>query len=412
MFGNSRTFTLVVAVALLGPALSGCMGGGDGTAAFYVRDAPEDDWAHVNVTFTEVRVHQGEGDEDGNDTDEDEWITVASNESGREIDLLAFSGNGARALLGSDELEAGTYNQVLIDVTEAYGIDKDSGEREDFELTQPELRLTRAWEIEADSTTHVVADLDLDRSIRQQGEETYRFNPVIGQVLVETNDEEPGDRRGDGAGDGGDDPSEEGEAPMTTYIKDAPSDELTEVWLTFDEVEVHYAGNVSEDEANETEEGRWLTTVNESRELDLMAYNESGSKAFLGDAEVPEGRYTQIRINVTDAWARDNNDTRVEVEVASETARVVRNWTVQDNATTTQVTIDLDLDQSLVERSGDGDDRGGDGQAGGNGSEDGQEQAPWILTPVIGQVAVEEVPVDPRADQQDPQDAAEDVGGG
>lgn len=215
MTDNSRQssgFAVLIALALLVPVFSGCLEGGDGTGAIYVKDQPEDDWSYVNVTFTEVRVHQAgdDGDEDAseeNDSEEDgddgEWITVAANESGREIDLLGFSGDQSRALLGAEDLEAGTYNQVLITVTEAYGIDADTGEREDFQLTKDELRLTRAWQIEEGNTTHVVADINLDRSIVEQGNGDVRFNPVIGQIIVETNDEEPGDVQ-DGEADGQD----------------------------------------------------------------------------------------------------------------------------------------------------------------------------------------------------------------
>lgn len=399
--GSAPLRTLVLAVALLGPALTGCLAGeGTGTGAIYVKDAPEDDWSHVNVTFTKVQVHQGnESDDDG----DGEWITVAENESGREVDLLDFSGADARALLGASELENGTYNQVLIDVTEAYGIDKDSGDREEFELTQDQLRLTRAWQIETDTTTHVVADLDLDRSIREQGDGTYRFNPVIGQVLVEKGGE-PGDQRGDGASGGGD--ADRGPTTtMTTYVKDAPTDELSEVWIEFDEVQVHWAGNASEEESendteNETDEGAWITTVNQSRELDLLDFNQSDSKAFLGEADVPEGQYTQIRVNITDAWARDNNDTRVNVSVPSGTAKVPRTWNVSANETTPQVTIDLELDRSLTKTGGQGD---APDEAGG------EDDAAWKLTPVIGKVAIENVAVDPRMDQRDTEDTAEDT---
>lgn len=395
--GSARLRSLVLAVALLGTALTGCLTGSEtGTGAIYVKDAPEDDFSHVNVTFTKVQVHQGnESDGDG------EWITVAENESGREVDLLDFSGADARALLGAAELENGTYNQVLIDVTEAYGIDKDSGDREDFELTQDQLRLTRAWQIETDTTTHLIADLDLDRSIREQGDGTYRFNPVIGQVLVEKGGE-PGDRRGDGASDG--DGADRGPTTaMTTYVKDAPTDELSEVWIEFDEVQVHWAGNASDNETdNGTEngtEGTWITTVNQSRELDLLDFNQSDSKAFLGEAEVPEGQYTQIRVNITDAWARDNNDTRVNVSVPSGTAKVPRTWNVSANETTPQVTIDLELDRSLVKTGGQG---SAPDQAGG------ERNATWKLTPVIGKVAIQHVLVDPRTDQRDTEDTAED----
>lgn len=227
-FSEGRGWAVLVVVGLLVPFSAGCIEGAEGTAAFYVKDQPEDDWAHVNVTFTEIRVHQAQtGEDEGNETDDNEsdeadgdggeWITIEANESGREVDLLAFSSEDARALLGASELETGLYNQVLINMTEAYGIDADSGERVDFQLTRPELRLTRAWEVMADNTTHIVADIDLDRSIVQQGNGEVRFNPVIGQVLIETDETEPSDAPDGGDGNQTDQGQGPGEGPDSPH---------------------------------------------------------------------------------------------------------------------------------------------------------------------------------------------------
>lgn len=401
MFGNHRTgqaFIALVAVALLGPSFAGCVqgGAGSGTGAIYVKDAPEDEFSHVNVTFTSVRVHRG-----GNDTGE--WVTVAENATGREVDLLAFSGADARALLGASELPAGTYNQVLINVSDAYGIDKDSGDRVDFTLTRPQLRLTRAWQIEENQTTHVIADLNLDRSIVRQGQGQYRFNPVIGQVIVESGGE-PSSRRdaAAGGGSGGAQANGTQQGSMTTYVKDAPTDEFEEIWITFAEVRVHYAGNGSEanatgNETNGTDEGRWLTAFNGTRSVDLLRFNETGAKAFLGAADVPVGRYTQIRVNVTEAYGIDENGTRSNITVSSGTAKIVRPWTVSANGTTAQVTIDLNLDRSLHKQGG----GSAQGQGQGQGQADGDRQTSWRLTPVIGKVLVDHVEDDPREDLPD-----------
>jgi len=413
MTGNrstNRLWTVWIALALVAPAFAGCVSpGGEetGTGAFYVKDAPEDDWEHVNVTFTSVRVHQG------GDNGSGEWITVAENETGREIDLLAFSTEDARALLGTAELENGTYNQVLINVTEAHGVHKDSGEREKFELTQPQLRLTRAWQIDADETTHVIADITLSQSIVEQGNGEYRFNPVIGQVIVEQGGE-PEDQPGEEASESEDTPDSTRTAEMTTYVKDAPTDELSEVWIEFDEVEAHWAGNGTENRTdngtdemgdNETEEesGAWITLYNETRSVDLLNFNQSDSKAFLGEADVPVGKYTQIRISVTDAWAHDNNDTRVNVTLASDTTRVVKPWNVSANQTTPQAVIDLDLDRSLVKQGGQ--DQGSDRARGDDNQT--RDRAEWRLKPVIGKVDVNHVAVDPMVDQRDTEDATE-----
>lgn len=420
--------TILAALLLVGPAFSGCLAGdgGSGTAAFYVKDAPSDDFAHVNVTFTKVSVHAAEGDEDGNETDDgdggapdssgDGWETVFEGE--RTVDLLDYNASEARALLGVGELEAGTYNQVVIHVSSAHGIHADDGSQENFTVTTGWVKLTRAWTVQENATTHVTADIDLDRSIVRMGPNGYRLNPVVGQVLVEQNDEEP-DSRTSGGADDADNGSDEAQASM--YVKDAPTDEFDEIWLRFDEVQVHLAGDGNEtadgnetsdpDEGNETngndtdeadgnetseqnetedadgDDGRWITAVNTSRAIDLLRFSEPDAKAFLGDATLPEGKYTQIRVNVTEAWGIENGTGDNEtITVASESAKVNKPWRLEANDTVAQVTIDLNLDRSLKERGGQG----------------------WLMTPVIGSVAMDWVPDDPGEDR--PDGAADDNG--
>ncbi len=428
---------ILAAVALLGPAFAGCVtgDGGDGSASFYVKDAPRDDFDHVNVTFSEVRVHYaGDG---GNESDEGEWITVV-NES-RTVDLLNFQDEGSRAFLGETNLTAGTYTQIRVIVDDAYGISADDGSRVDITVSSGTVKVVKSFDIAEGEETRVILDVDLDRSLREQGNGQWRMTPVIGKTIVEEgasgpNGDQPdeasasdGQSGGDGNGTAG--TSQDGMAPMTAYVKDAPSDEFDEIWVEFDTVQVHFAGNGSDDEdetedddnetvdleeegnetasnetggnesagnetggnetggepleeqstdENETDEddGRWITVFNGTKQVDLLRFNETGAKAFLGEADVPTGRYTQIRINVTDAWGmKDGN--RTNITVSSGTAKVVRSWEVSDNGTIAQVTVDLDLEKSVREQ--------------GNGE--------WRMTPVVGKVLVDHVKDDPRADQ-------------
>lgn len=163
---------------------------------------------------------------------------------------------------------------------------------------------------------------------------------------------------------------------VAVYVKDAPSDEFQSVFVTFDQVEVHWtSSNPNDDVAPHTadptastndtgdmESWRWDTVVNETQTIDLKEFSEDAS-AFLGGAEVLEGTYTQIRIHVSDAYgiSSEDNETRVNITVPSKTLKIVRPWTVTGNNTTV-LTIDFDLDQSLHEA----------GQSG-----------KWILRPVM-----------------------------
>ncbi len=394
---------ILAAVALLGPAFAGCVtgDGGDGSASFYVKDAPSDEFEHVNVTFSQVQVHFAGNGSDGNESDEGEWITVVDEE--RTVDLLNFQEENSRAFLGEANLTAGTYTQIRVTVDDAYGISADDGSREDIVVSRGTVKVVRSVEIAEGEETRVILDIDLDRSLREQGNGQWRMTPVIGQTIVEENPSTPNGDQPDEAGAQGDQSSDDGSAtadsqdgmaPMTAYVKDAPTDEFDEIWLKFDTVEVHYAGNGSDDDGsegnesgnetsgNESEEddGRWITVFNGTKEVDLLRFNETGAKAFLGEADVPTGKYTQIRINVTDAWGiQDGN--RTNITVSSGTVKVVRPWDVSDNGTIAQVTVDLDLDRSLRQQ--------------GNGD--------WRMTPVIGKVLIDHVEDDPRADQPNSQ---------
>lgn len=427
---------VLVAVALLGPAFAGCVtgDGGDGSASFYVKDAPSDEFKHVNVTFSEVQVHfagNGSSEDAADEEGDGQWITVVDEE--RTVDLLNFQQEDSRAFLGEANLTAGTYTQIRVTVDDAYGISADDGSREDITVSSGTVKVVRSFEIAEGEETRVILDIDLDRSLREQGNGQWRMTPVIGKTIVEENPSTPNGDQPDEAGAQGNqsngdgnataDTSQDGMAPMTAYVKDAPTDEFDEIWIEFDTVEVHFAGNGSEDneseenetaeveedegnetagnesggnasagnesgnetleqqsadEENETEEddGRWITVFNGTKQVDLLRFNETGAKAFLGEADVPTGKYTQIRINVTDAWGiQDGN--RTNITVSSGTVKVVRPWDVSDNGTIAQVTVDLDLDRSLRQQ--------------GNGD--------WRMTPVIGKVLIDHVEDDPRADQ-------------
>jgi hypothetical protein len=184
----------------------------------------------------------------------------------------------------------------------------------------------------------------------------------------------------------------------TFYVKDAPTDEFDEIWITFSKVEVHHAdGDEGGDDGGDAGGadgqggqggariaaqhgggggGSWVTTVDEARTVDLLGFNSSDAKAFLGSGELETGKYTRIRIHIDEAYGIQdgNNET---ITVTSGTAMVNRPFDVEDNDSTPQFVIDLDLDQSLDQQSG------GD----------------WRMNPIIGKVVTNYVEDDPEADQ-------------
>lgn len=164
------------------------------------------------------------------------------------------------------------------------------------------------------------------------------------------------------------------------YVKDAPSDELTHLDITFGQVAIHKVstrdqdedddedddgenegeGNgtghvtVSVQEENETErleEAGWIVLSERETTVDLLALSGNAS-AFLGGADVPEGRYNQIRLTIVNATGTLTNGTVVPITVPSGVLRVKAHFTVEAG-NETAITLDFDVDHSLI-KTGEG----------------------------------------------------------
>lgn len=179
------------------------------------------------------------------------------------------------------------------------------------------------------------------------------------------------------------------------FVKDAPADQFSHVYVSFTKVEVHQvlhanatagqedesgeASQASESEGNETEdgaharpaddardheveadqdhgehdgqdraEGQWLTIVERNATVDLKAFTGNAS-SFLGDAAIPAGDYNGIRITVTSASATiAANGTTVPVKVPSGALRIKGHFTVVAGKET-DLTLDFNLARSVVE---------------------------------------------------------------
>ncbi|MES2155337.1 MAG: DUF4382 domain-containing protein [bacterium] len=167
----------------------------------------------------------------------------------------------------------------------------------------------------------------------------------------------------------------------SVFVKDAPTDDVTHVYVTFSKVQLHQTDNDSEREEQEREEkerddesaranvsaapghGRiaisievqqdndtdnesaWITVMDKPTTVDLLAFNGSAS-AFLGDADVPVGAYNQIRLTVDSASLTLKDGSTANVTVPGHNLRIKGHFTVDDGKET-KLTIDFDLDRSL-----------------------------------------------------------------
>lgn len=225
---------LTVALLLALVALAGCSSstddgstgsGGSGSASAYVKDKPSEDFREVHLVFTQVSVHRsgGSGD-DGSDNgtatnstgtatgvsttvgnttvsasatasatatssaQEAGWIVVFSDPTGVDVDLLNTTGAKA-AFLGEADLAAGHYQQVRVTVKEAYGV-YENGTRANITVSSGTVKSVKSFDVESGKETRITIDLDLDRSLHQQGNGEWRLSPVIGKTSAAVVDDE------------------------------------------------------------------------------------------------------------------------------------------------------------------------------------------------------------------------------
>ena len=117
-------------------------------------------------------------------------------------------------------------------------------------------------------------------------------------------------------------------------VTDAPDPSNTAVYVTTDNIEVSVAG-----------EGR-LTVIDEEITFELLALE--GVEAVLGTAELPAGKYTQVRLSVLEVQIEKDGEL-ITAEVPSDTIKLVGNFELADGQTTF-ISFDFEVDKSLVDR--------------------------------------------------------------
>jgi hypothetical protein len=135
------------------------------------------------------------------------------------------------------------------------------------------------------------------------GDETATPNPTAapGVGLTSTATPKPTDS-GPSGGSGS------GEGTLEVRVTDAPDPSITAVYITTDNIEVSVAG-----------EG-WITVIDEEITFELLALE--GVEAILGSAQLPAGKYTQVRLSVPEVEVEKDGEI-VIAEVPSDTIKLV-----------------------------------------------------------------------------------------
>jgi len=162
----------IIVVVVLVLATAGAysfLGAQSGTVSIFIKDAPAD-WKHVNVTFSEIRIHQADtGNESG-------WQTLPIKNA--TMDLLSLT--NVSALLAYSNVPAGKYTQIRIVVASATGV-MVNGTSVAFNVPSGEMKTTHSFNVTAGQMKTLTLDIDLEHSIvhNSQG---WTFKPVLGAV--------------------------------------------------------------------------------------------------------------------------------------------------------------------------------------------------------------------------------------
>ena len=165
---------------------------GMGIIEIRVTDPPPPGVKTANVTLTKIEVHKAvaeqemEQDQSGSNNqtqeqeqqqtqqDEGEWITIIDHE----VTFNLFEIIEEAEILGSENVTAGKYTQIRMDVIKVEGLTSDNTP---YIATVPSgtLKIVRPFEVKDGFTTILTVDFDGDKSLIMTGKGKFLFKPVV-----------------------------------------------------------------------------------------------------------------------------------------------------------------------------------------------------------------------------------------
>lgn len=163
-------------VVVLGTALlAGCLdqnGAEAKTSLVEIRvgDMPTQDFATINVTFSEVKLYSNQTG----------WVSIAAEPT--TIDLLYLHMHNLTQQLGITEVDIGNYSKLWIAVDNASGVLKDTNETVFFDVPSGTLKIQHLFVLQEGDNT-ITVDIDLNNSVFARGD-MYKLLPVISSLNV------------------------------------------------------------------------------------------------------------------------------------------------------------------------------------------------------------------------------------
>lgn len=119
----------------------------------------------VNVTVDKVSVH----------SETEGWVNISS--ASHTYDLLQLKAQGTNAFLGQATLDAGTYNQIRVDISRV--VVTDANGTHDAKLPSGELKIIGNFVVDANSTSTASFDFFANESLHVTGNGRYIMAPVV-----------------------------------------------------------------------------------------------------------------------------------------------------------------------------------------------------------------------------------------
>jgi len=132
--------------------------------------------------------------------------------------------------------------------------------------------------------------------------------------------------------------SKNGTGTLKVLLTDAPAS-YEAVNVTISQVAVHYAGKETTDESS-----GWEIIAAAGQTFNLLNLTQ-GITALLGNASLPVGHYTQVRLIVSDASVV--NEGTHTLDIPSDTVKLVCGFDIKEGEVTTLI-IDFDADRSVI----------------------------------------------------------------
>ncbi len=127
----------------------------------------------------------------------------------------------------------------------------------------------------------------------------------------------------------------QGMGKLTIYLTDAPATVFDSINITFSEVSAHI-------------DSEWVTVRGDSITVNLLELSNGDTLVF-GSADVPAGRYTQIRIIIDDANVVVENERHpLTVPSGAQTGLKLGPQFTVNEGSTYELVVDFDVNRSIV----------------------------------------------------------------